>query len=188
MILGVGGLGAGAGLGARSFSLSTIRMRSLTSGELDREGTNRTGAGPRLDSLTTRRNCTCSSRLWPGLTLLVRWTMCWRTRTGLGDLWRGRSTVSTSLALRTIWPASDRLPSSRRKAGRRSRSCSRSRSRMRTSTSSYSRTGGPPRRGISLTYSRSPNSTRLLDMAAIWCCEAFCGVMFLVGWRSSGAG
>jgi hypothetical protein len=166
MILGVTGRGGGAGLGARSLSLSTTRIRCCTSGERDRSGTKRTlSTGPRLASLTTRRKRTSSSiLLGPGLTLLVRSTMVERelTRTGLGDLWRGRSTVSISLCLRTNWPGSARLRSSRIKAGRRSL-------RARGS-SSYSRTGA--RRGTSLRYSRSSKSTLLLDdMAAAWWCR-----------------
>jgi hypothetical protein len=165
MTLGVGGRGGGAGLTAR-FSVSTIRMRSRTSGEGERVlgWTKRIlSAGPRLDSLTTRRYCTSSSTLL-GLTLRARSTMR-VTRTGLGDRARGRSMVSISLCRSTIWPPSTRLFSSRIQAGWRS--LVRSRSRTRTSTSSYSRTGA--RRGASLMYSRSSNSTRLLDMVAAEC-------------------
>ena len=175
MTFGVGGRGGGAGLGAR-FSLSTIRMRSRTSGEGERvrAGTKRIlSAGPRLDSLTTRRKCTSSSTLLDGgLTLRVRSTRR-VTRTGLGDLARGRSMVSISLCRSTICPEPARLLSSRIQAGWRSLV----RSRKRTSTSSNSRTGA--RRGASLTYSRSSNSTRLLDMAAFWSARAlfcFCGL------------
>jgi hypothetical protein len=135
MTLGVGG--RGAGLGARSFSRSVIRIRSRTSvsGEDDLSTKRILSLGPRLGSRAMRRNWISSSLLGGGLTLLARWITrdVMRVGAGLGDLCRGRSTVSISLCLSTIWPGSTRLLSSRIKAGMRSFTRSRSR---RISTSS----------------------------------------------------